>query len=294
MKQFLIFIGKIILVFLLVAITSDFVYTKVYEIASPRNKFQYFRTFKNDSVDYIFLGSSRVENSIVIKDIESKTGKKAINLGFQAAKLQDIYTLLMLIKSYEIQTQKVFIQVDYIFNIEEGYSNVLQYEIMPFVRDNNITKSYLNKKFEFPYLLYYFPFYRFSDYDSKIGFRELVLNILEKKTAIQKEKGFVGLDGELENCEYGLPTSLNERNVYFDKIQNFAKKNNIEIVYYFSPLSLTTKNKDYVLKLQGKIPKLYNFSAVIKDDSLFKDCTHLNRKGATFFTQYFIDTLLND
>jgi hypothetical protein len=292
MKSFLLFIGKIILVFLLIAFSFDLVYSSVYEISSPRTKFQYFRTFEKDSIDYIFLGSSRVENSLVVSEIEKQTGKSALNLGFQAAKMEDIYTLLKLIKAYEIHTEKIFIQVDYIFNIAGGHSNVLQYEIMPFVRDNAITKSYLNKHFEYPNLLYYFPFYRYSDYDSKIGFREFVLNVLEKNTTIQVDKGFVRLDGTLNRCDYELPTFVNERNVYFDQIQDFAKKNNMNIVYYFSPMSLSTKNKDYVAKLQGKIPKLHDFSSIVKDDRLFQDCTHLNRKGATFFTQYFIDTLL--
>ena len=48
------------------------------------------------------------------------------------------------------------------------------------------------------------------------------------------------------------------------QIQDFAKKNNMNIVYYFSPMSLSTKNKDYVTKLQGKIPKLQDFSSVVK------------------------------
>jgi hypothetical protein len=292
MKQFLLFTGKIILVFLLVAILLDFLYTNIYEAASPRKKFQYFRTFNKHTLDYVFLGSSRVENSIIISEIEKRTGKKALNLGFQAAKLQDIYILLQLIKAYEIHAKKVFIQVDYIFNIEGGYSNVLQYEIMPYVRDNTVTKSYLDKNFDYPKLLYYFPFFRYSDFDSKIGFRELVMSIFAKNTTIQNTKGFIGLEGELKDSDCGLPSSINERNVYFDKINNFANNNNIEIVYYCSPMSLRTKNKDYIDKLKVKIPKLYDFSNVIIDDHLFIDCTHLNEKGAYSFTQYFIDNLL--
>ena len=292
MKPFLFFIGKIILVFLVLATVLDFVYTAVFEVSPPRQKFQFFRSYQGKSVDYIFLGSSRVENSLVVSEIENKTGKSALNLGFQAAKMEDIYTLLKLIKAYEIKTETIFIQVDYIFNMEEGYSNVLQYEIMPYVRDNSVTKSYLDRHFEYPKLLYYVPFYRFSDYDSKIGFREFVLNVLGKKTAIENEKGFVGLDGQLDHCDYELPSSVKQQNVYFDKIQDFAEKNDMDIVYYFSPISLRTENKEYVTKLHGKIPKLHDFSSVVKDDSLFQDCTHLNCKGATFFTQYFIDTLL--
>lgn len=292
MKQFLVFIGKIILVFLLLATSLDFLYSQVFETSTPRLKYQYFRSFKDKNIDYVFLGSSRVENSIIPNEIEKKTDKKALNLGFQAAKMQDIYTLLQLIKTYNIQTKKVFIQIDYIFNIENGYSNVLPYEIMPYIRNNEVTKAYLDSHFEDSAMLYYFPFYRYSEFDSKIGFREFLLQVLGKTTAIQKDKGFIGLGGELKNSEFEFPDTINKKNEYFDQIRQFAKKNNINVVYYCSPISFRTKNKKYVTQLKGKIPELLDFSSLIKDDKLFKDCTHLNENGAMFFTHYFIDNVL--
>ena len=292
MKQFLIFIGKIVLVLLLIAFLLDCLYTTVYDTSSPRNKFQYFRTFKNDTIDYIFLGSSRVENSIVVTNIEKETGKSALNLGFQAAKMQDIFTLLQLINTYNIQTKKVFIQVDYIFNIENGYSNVLPYEIMPFIRNNEVTKTYLDSRFEDAAMLYYFPFYRYSEFDSKIGFRELFLQVLGKRTAILKDKGFIGLQGELKNSEFEFPNSIIKKNEYLEQIRQFAENNKIDVVYYCSPICFKTKNREYVAQLKGKIPELLDFSTVIEDDKMFKDCTHLNENGARFFTQFFIDNVL--
>lgn len=292
MKQFLVFIGKIVLVLLLIAFLLDCLYTTVYETSSPRNKFQYFRTFKNDTIDYIFLGSSRVENSIVVTNIEKETGKSALNLGFQAAKMQDIFTLLQLINTYNIQTKKVFIQVDYIFNIENGYSNVLPYEIMPFIRNNEVTKTYLDSRFEDAAMLYYFPFYRYSEFDSKIGFRELFLQVLSKRTAILKDKGFIGLQGELKNSEFEFPNTIIKKNEYLEQIRQFAENNKIDVVYYCSPISFKTKNREYVAQLKGKIPELLDFSTVIEDDKMFKDCTHLNENGARFFTQFFIDNVL--
>ena len=292
MKQFLFFIGKIILVFLMLATLLDFVYTRVFEKSTPRHKYQYFRSFEGKSIDYVFLGSSRVENSIIPNEIEKKTNKKAMNLGFQAAKMQDIFTLLQLIKAYNIQTKKVFIQVDYIFNIENGYSNVLPYEIMPFIRNNEVTKTYLDSRFEDATMLYYFPFYRYSEFDSKIGFRELFLQVLGKRTAILKDKGFIGLQGDLRNSEFEFPNSIIEKNKYLDQIRQFAENNKIDVVYYCSPISFKTKNREYVAQLKSKIPELLDFSSVIEDDKMFKDCTHLNTNGARFFTQFFIDNVL--
>jgi hypothetical protein len=292
MKQFLFFISKICLLYLLLATSLDFVYTYVFENSIPRNKYQYFRSFEGKSIDYVFLGSSRVENSIISNAIEKKTGKTVLNLGFQAAKMQDIFTLLQLIKTYDIQTKKVFIQIDYIYNIKNGYSNILPYEIMPYIRNNEVTKAYLDNHFEDAMMLYYFPFYRYSEFDSKIGFREFLLQVSGKRTAIQKDKGFIGCVGELGNSEFEFPNSINKKNEYFDQIQQFAKKNNIDVVYYCAPISFKTKNREYVAQLKGKIPELLDFSSVIKDDKMFKDCTHLNENGARFFTHFFIDNVL--
>lgn len=114
MRAFLKYFIFIILLVVAILFLLDYSFTKVYENAKPRTKFQYFRSLKNKKIDYIFLGSSRVDNTIVPAIIEEQTGKKAVNLGFQATKLGDVYTMLQLIQEYNIQTEKIFIQVDYI------------------------------------------------------------------------------------------------------------------------------------------------------------------------------------
>ena len=94
MKKFIRFLlGLFALVFVLLVLL-DYTYTTVYQHSTPRNKFQYLFQLKPQKIDYVFLGSSRVENSIIPNEIEKKTNKKAMNLGFQAAKMQDIFTLL--------------------------------------------------------------------------------------------------------------------------------------------------------------------------------------------------------
>jgi hypothetical protein len=219
MIKFIKHLGSIFVIVALLLLLLDYSYTKVYENSNPRTKFQYFRSLKNKKINYIFLGSSRTENTIVTSLIEERTGKSAVNLGFQASKLGDLYTMLKLIKKYNIQTDKIFIQVDYIFNIENGYSNVMQYELMPFIKENEITKEYFERHFSDEKEMYYLPFYRYCHFDAKIGLREFILNIANKETKIVKNKGFVALQGNSSEHKNALPIQVNDTNKYYDKIK---------------------------------------------------------------------------
>jgi len=76
MKRFLrnsivILVGIIMVLFLL-----DILYTYVYNNSFPRNKTQYILSLKEgEKLDYVFLGSSRVENSIVSKTYRKNNNK---------------------------------------------------------------------------------------------------------------------------------------------------------------------------------------------------------------------------
>ena len=294
MIKFIKYLGFIFFVILTMLLFLDYSYTKVYENSNPRTKFQYFRSLKDKKINYIFLGSSRVENTIVTSSIEKQTGKSAVNLGFQASKLGDLYTMLKLVKKYNIQTDKIFIQVDYIFNIEDGYSNVMQYELMPFVKENEITEEYYERHFKGKNEIYYFPFYRYIHFDAKIGLRELILNIANKETKIVKNKGFVALQGNSSGHKNALPIQINDTNKYYYKIKEFAKINNMPVAFFCAPFCKQTKNLVFMEKLKMKIPGLYDFSGVVNDDKMFANCSHLNQNGANYFTSYLIKKILID
>lgn len=272
----------------------DYSFTIVYENAKPRTKFQYFRSFKNKRIDYIFLGSSRVDNAIVPAIIEEQTGKKAANLGFQASKLGDIYTILLLIKEYNIKTEKIFIQVDYIFNREDGYSNVMQHELMPFIRENKITRDYFERYFSDEKSLYYVPFFRYGYFDVKIGLRELLLNVVNKESNIVKNKGFTALYGNSLQHGNALPQEINAQNKYYDQIVAFARINKMPIVFFCAPFCKHTKNLNFIGKLKEKIPGLYDFSTALSNDKMFQNCSHLNADGASYFSKNTIQKMLTD
>lgn len=289
------FSKKILLLVILttvILVLLDFTYTKVYENAAPRTKFQYIRSLKDKKINYLFLGSSRVENGVNPILIEEITGKTAANFAFQSSKLSDIYTVLKLIKAYNITADTIFVQVDYNFNIEEGFSNVFQYELMPFVRENEVTKEYFDRDFKDEKELYYFPFYRYLKFESKIGLREFLLNISKVKTRIVKNKGFEPLNGNTSSKSYTLPSKVNSRNSYYEKINAFANESKLSVVYFCAPFCKNTTNFEFVDNLKKKIPGFYDFSRVIVDENQFLNGSHLNQVGANHFTEVIVERML--
>jgi hypothetical protein len=277
---------------LLLMTVLDVVYTKIYENSYPRTKFQYLRSLKNKKVDYIFLGSSRVENGIVPSVIFNKTNKIAINLGFQAAKLADIYTVLQLIKEYNIHCEKILIQVDYIYNVVDGNSNIFQYEMIPFIRENAITKEYCKSYFESPNANYYIPFYRYCINDLKIGFREVFANVVDKRTNIVNNGGYGGRYENSSQLRGSLPDIILDNNIILDNIQSFSKQNNINVLYFCAPFCKNINNIDFISKLKNKIPEFKDFSRAVQDDKMFVNCNHLNDNGAKRFTSILTEELL--
>ena len=102
MKKFITRIIVVLFTILIVSLAFDFAYTYIYKNSNPRSKFQYLRSLKNTKINYIFLGSSRVDNGIVPSIIENKSNKTSLNLGFQYSLIGDIYYSLKLLKEYNI------------------------------------------------------------------------------------------------------------------------------------------------------------------------------------------------
>ena len=267
----------------------DFGYTYVYRNSKPRTKYQLLQSLKNQKFDYAFLGSSRVYNTVMPSVVKERTGKSTINMGFSASHLHDIYTVLKLFKAYNISTEKIFIQVDYYYNMD-GRSNILEYQMMPFLRDNSVTKEHFKKLNNLPFL-YYLPFYRYCAYDQKIGFREVFNNLSGKTTDVTNDFGYKPEYGSGVDNKYALPLKINKSNIIFDSIEKFSADHHIDVTYFCAPFYKETKNLDFVSKLKSKIPKLIDYSKAVDDGKMFLDNSHVNDIGAKYFTNYLVDDL---
>ena len=292
MKAFFKYLSLITFSVLVTLAVVDFLYTKVFE-RGERSKYQYLRSFKDKKIDYIFLGSSRVENTLNPLVIDSITGKTSVNFGVQGARVKDLNLLVKLIEVYNIEYETIFIQLDYIYNFPEAKSEFLTYQLIPFVNENDLINQYFDSHND-GVTIKNIPLARYSLFDQKNGIRELFSNLIGKESRVKDYKGFSPLNVTNSETTHHLPDSIATKNKALKKMQSYIRSNKLNVVFFCSPFKTSTKNLSYISKLKKRIPKLIDFSKSIKDPKLFKDNLHLNIKGANKFSELFANTLLKD
>jgi hypothetical protein len=271
----------------------DFIYTKTYSNCIPRTKFQYLRLQKNKSFDYIFLGSSRVENSVVSNLIEEKTGKTSINLAMQGSNLSDIHFIQKLLKSYNINYKKIFIQLDGAFYTPNDFSIIVNYESAPFINENiEISNFFKLSNAQQFWECKNIPFYKYIYFSSKLGFREFAASLFSiEKHQFSKGKGYFPLKNSFKKTKLDFDQPIN-KNCFLDSIVNFNKSNKFNCVFYTSPFRINSKNElNKLNQLVSKLPMSHNFSTILQNDNYFQDNYHLNHKGALIFTSILIEKL---
>lgn len=288
MKKFIKYIIVIFFSVLAITIALDALYTYVYTHAQPRSKTQYLLKLKDKKIDYVFLGSSRVENHIVTKIVEEKTSGTAINIGVQGGKLDVTYLILQLLLENNIQFKKLFIQVDYSYNFQ-GNSTVFNAETVPYLRSNSTINNF--HKINNPdYLLcYYVPFYRYAVNDYKIGFREFFSSTINKIPSTDFSDGFDPRNEPFSAEKYTLPENVIKSNKTFEQIDSLCKQKNIDVTYFCAPFCNQVVESDFTKKLKQKIPTLKDYSKSILDDKYFVNCGHLNESGAKLFTKMLVE-----
>ena len=287
MKKFVLYIISLLGAILILLFLLDAVYTFTFRHGTPRNKLAYIFSIEKEHIDYIFLGSSRVDNSIDAKVIEKETGRKAVNLGIQGGKIDDFYLMLQLLKNQEITAETIFIQIDYIYNIE-GNSETLKSSLMPYIHEETIY-NFLKARDPQSLALKYVPFYRYLIYDYKIGFREFFNIATGQASRVDLENGYFPLSGSSgKELKGSLPDHIKQENEKIHQINSFAKANDLNVVYFIAPFCPGMENLEFASKLEGKLPDFINFSGIFphKEEN-FYDCSHLNSRGAKEFSEIF-------
>lgn len=292
MMKFFTYIFSIFAIIIVALYGLDIIYTWGYKHGTPRNKVSYIMQRENDSINYIFIGSSRVDNTVNADIITSITGKSAINLGIQAAKTDDYLIILKILKERNIKAEHIFIQVDYVFNIN-GNSEILKSEFMPFI-NNQVINEILKERDPEYYQLKYIPFYRYLKYDYKIGFREFFNSAIGNKNKIDLKNGYYAKFGNSgQKLASSLPDHIVKENKNINRINSFAQKNNMSIIYFMAPFCPNTENLEYSKKLSKKLPNFLDYSQIFPtENEYFYNCSHLNDKGASEFSKIIAQDIL--
>lgn len=285
MKKFLINVLGIIIIVICSLFVLDFAYTKVYNHSNPRTKLQYLLKLNNQSLDVLFLGSSRVANHIDVKLFDQLSHKKTLNMGVEGAGLNDNLLQLKLFLSQN-KVKTIVLQIDN--NIETTTpSNISKAEAMPFIK-NKIIESHIKEYSKENYFnLTYIPFYRYAINDSKIGFRECFFSIINKKPNVAPSIGYTPKFGNsipvMKTTSLGKSEPLQTNEILLE-IQNICKNKNVQLIYFIAPYCSKIKTESFVAKLKKILPNLIDLSHDY-DDNLFFNCGHLNDKGAQLLTR---------
>lgn len=282
MKKFLKYIFGLTLVFVALMYILDFGYSWVYRNGAFRDKVMWMHELKNESLDYVVFGSSRANNYVVPKVIFEKTGKKGLNLGIQASGPLEIE---LAVREYlkNNTAKRFFIQVDYMYNQESPHT-VGQLSWLPYIVDDAVYDLF--RPYDKEYWFYKnIPFYRYQRFDSRIGYRNVVLSLLNKGTDFYPTFGFTPTMKELKRDKPFKFSLKDKPNPHFIVINEICKERNVEVVYFTSPIYRPEGSFEV---LEKYLPNYFDLSTAISDMKLFSNPDHLNKKGAYAFTNILV------
>ena len=287
MKSFLIFIVKIVLITVLLAVVLDYSYTAVYLNLKSRDKVSDVFKSKARSYDVVILGSSRANNHFVTRIFE-KNGLKTFNYGMSGGHLYEASLLLKLMieRNYEIKT--LILEADLNLSNDKQSEGVAS-KFLPYIHRSEIIKNHFEQESNFNEL-YYIPFYRYLKFDSKIGSRELFNTIIQKKTVATENGGYYALGVNKKGNMKNNIVSLNplKRNKYYEEIKQLCKANNIHFIPIMTPMCENVIGMNYFEKVKSTYPEIHNYENVVIENKYFSSCGHMNDNGARKFTSIIV------
>lgn len=247
---------------------------------------------KEKQFDYIILGASTGLTTLNTKKIDKITGAKGINLSVDDTGMASHYLMLQHFLAEGKQTKYcvlapslsgldtslvrisdndyrflMFINRDYVY---EYFSNI-----------GHTTKGIVSKNSR------WLPFLGISYYNAELFFPSLVCFINPKKRNRFDDRGnyaypernttFMGKQLKIKNITFN--------NRYLNKIKQLCKTNNIELVFYFSPL------RSQKITYQPQEFLIIDHSFFLKEDMFFYDNIHVNSIGRRKTSESFADIL---
>jgi hypothetical protein len=286
MKSFLRYIGLALLLLLGIAVLLDVVYTEIYSRAKDRWKMEYVLHAPPQNYDVVILGTSRANNHFVPESFE-KQGLKTFNFGMSGSHLFEDALLLKLLIEQKNNIKYVLLEADLNLSNEKRDDGTTA-RFLPYLHSNSTIRSHYQNEPEFPYW-YYLPFYRYTAFESQIGFLELMKTIAHEPSTTLANRGYYPLPtnkkGNMKN-DYRALKPLHNR--YYEQIKKLCMQHHIQLITVTTPVCENVKGMDYFQKVQSLYPEIYNCEDFVQDDRYFSSCGHLNDAGARLFTQKII------
>lgn len=292
MKKFLFYLAKILIITIVSAIILDVVYTAMYLQCRNRNKIDQLHNLNNVHYDVVILGSSRANNHFV-SEMFQKKGLKTFNYGMSGSSLFETSLVLKLMIERKCIIKNLILDAD--LNLRnDKQSRAIASLFLPYIHNSKITKQHFSDQNDFSEI-YYIPFYRYMKYEIRIGFREMFMSAIHKRTSDMDNWGYSQLDGvEDGNMENDISTfEPLPHNIYYEEIKNICKINNIKFIPIMSPVCENTVGMQYFDKVKKAYPEIYNYENAVIENKYFSSCGHMNGTGAKLFTAKILKDFFN-
>jgi hypothetical protein len=283
MKKFLIYLVKVLIISILVAIVLDALYTGIFMQSKNRGKVETVFTSKAQNYDVVFLGTSRANNHFVAQMFEDK-GLKTFNYGMSGGHLYETSLLLKLMIERKFKIKNIILEADLsLANDQEAEG--ISAKFLPYIHNSNVIKNHFLSQENFNEL-YYIPFYRYVKYETKIGFREAFYTAIHKNTNTLDNLGYYPLvkhkNGNMKNNIANLNPL--PHNKYYEEIKKICKDNHINFIAVMTPMCENVVGMNYFEKVKKVYPEIHNYENVVVEDKYFASCGHMNDTGARMFT----------
>ena len=156
---------------------------------------------------------------------------------------------------------------------------------------------------------FYFPLLRYSGL--KVELNEIAHQAISPDTASTRIKGFKAIDKEWSNdlnearakFKNGITAKIDSNLVQlFDQFLAQCQEQQIQVIFVFSPEYMEgqefVKNRHKVFQVFEEMSNKYNLpyldfskAEICKDQNMFFNANHLNKKGVAEFNQLLLDYL---
>ena len=258
---------------------------------------------KNNKIEYLFFGNSLTRDAISPKILNDYFKEDlTINAGVSAGSLYLDYKLL---SDLNTPPKLIFIQSD-IARFSAGVDDNFYFKKLSSFEDwNSLNRKNMNslinqsKLYASRDLWHRYVFFR--DGSEQVG------NLLEKDSLgqfdVYGDQRFINegfFDDEIYNDAWLENINLDSL-YYFQKICDYSKLNNIDVVIIHLPLNIGEKSKksklinDYLNYLKsacGPQTRILNYLQIFeKNEDFFMDYGHLNNTGAEVFSKILTEEI---
>jgi len=303
------------LFFVILTVVLFYGLDSVYTYIIKRDNFDkvwWMAKIENKNYDFALIGASRVYAMVQTDTLENRWHKKGIDIALDGSNIMEQYLILKKFYSNHNTVKDLFVELDV---INMGYKMNSDFRVwcfLPFIKDDESVYLELGENFDQRrvFCWKYVPFYRYVDFNSKLG-PITILNAFMKfqkppytKTGDWQGKMLRSINNENKNPDLPKKTAFmivaKVQYDYLEKIMKLCDDNGTKVHLYTPPFyynrfkvcrNFNEILHDYIYPICTKHHADYRSFCemdIAHNPAYFEDYLHINYFGLPFLTDSLV------